>query len=55
MSDRVDVCLKDEFGRGHIRVWGAAEVMAQRMFGLPALGDRRTPSIDQMMISSRVN
>jgi len=37
MSGRVNARLKDEFGASHIRVRGAAKVMAHLMFGVLAL------------------
>jgi hypothetical protein len=37
MSERVNARLKDEFGAGHLRVRGAAKVMAHLMFGVLAL------------------
>ena len=37
MSERVNARLKDEFGASHIRVRGAAKVMAHLMFGVLAL------------------
>lgn len=37
MIERVNARLKDEFGAGHIRVRGAAKVMAHLMFGVLAL------------------
>lgn len=37
MSERVNARLKDEFGANHIRVRGAAKVMAHLMFGVLAL------------------
>jgi Transposase DDE domain len=37
MSERVNARLKDEFGVRHIRVRGAAKVMAHLMFGILAL------------------
>jgi hypothetical protein len=37
MSERVHARLKDEFGASHIRVRGAAKVMAHLMFGVLAL------------------
>lgn len=43
MSERVNARLKDEFGAGHLRVRGAAKVMAHLMFGVLAL------TVDQWM------
>jgi hypothetical protein len=37
MSERVNARLKDEFGANHLRVRGAAKVMAHLMFGVLAL------------------
>jgi len=37
MSERVNARLKDEFGASHIRVRGAAKVMAHLMFGVLVL------------------
>jgi hypothetical protein len=37
MSERVNARLKDEFGATHLRVRGAAKVMAHLMFGVLAL------------------
>ena len=37
MSERVNARLKDEFGASHLRVRGAAKVMAHLMFGVLAL------------------
>lgn len=37
MSERVNARLKDEFGASHVRVRGAAKVMAHLMFGVLAL------------------
>jgi hypothetical protein len=37
MSERVNARLKDEFGAKHLRVRGAAKVMAHLMFGILAL------------------
>jgi transposase len=37
MSERVNARLKDEFGASHIRVRGAAKVMAHLMFGVLAV------------------
>jgi transposase len=37
MIERVHARLKDEFGARHIRVRGAAKVMAHLMFGVLAL------------------
>jgi hypothetical protein len=37
MSERVNARLKDEFGASHIRVRGAAKVMAHLMLGVLAL------------------
>ena len=37
MSERVNARLKDEFEASHIRVRGAAMVMAHLMFGVLAL------------------
>jgi hypothetical protein len=37
MSERVNACLKEEFGATHLRVRGAAKVMAHLMFGVLAL------------------
>ena len=37
MSERVNARLKDEFGANHLRVRGAAKVMAHLMFGILAL------------------
>ena len=43
MSERVNARLKDEFGASHLRVRGAAKVMAHLMFGVLAL------TVDQWM------
>ena len=43
MSERVNARLKDEFGANHLRVRGAAKVMAHLMFGVLAL------TVDQWM------
>jgi len=43
MSERVNSRLKDEFGGRHIRVRGAAKVMAHLMFGIVAL------TVDQLL------
>lgn len=43
MSERVNGRLKDEFGASHLRVRGAAKVMAHLMFGVLAL------TVDQWM------
>jgi hypothetical protein len=43
MSERVNGRLKDEFGANHLRVRGAAKVMAHLMFGVLAL------TVDQWM------
>ena len=43
MSERVKARLKDEFGASHLRVRGAAKVMAHLMFGVLAL------TVDQWM------
>jgi IS5 family transposase len=43
MSERVNSRLKDEFGGRHIRVRGAAKVMAHLMFGVLAL------TVDQLL------
>jgi hypothetical protein len=37
MSERVNARLKEEFGANHLRVRGAAKVMAHLMFGVLAL------------------
>jgi hypothetical protein len=37
MIERVNARLKDEFGASHLRVRGAAKVMAHLMFGVLAL------------------
>ncbi len=37
MSERVNARLKDEFGASHLRVRGAAKIMAHLMFGVLAL------------------
>jgi hypothetical protein len=39
-SERVNARLKDEFGASHIRVRGAAKVMAHLMFGVAGLDYR---------------
>ena len=43
MSERVNARIKDEFGGRHIRVRGAAKVMAHLMFGVVAL------TVDQLL------
>lgn len=43
MSERVNSRLKDEFGARHIRVRGAAKIMAHLMFGIVAL------TVDQLL------
>lgn len=43
MSERVNSRLKDEFGGRHIRVRGAAKIMAHLMFGIVAL------TVDQLL------
>ena len=47
MSERVNARLKDEFGASHLRVRGAAKVMAHLMFGVLAL------TVDQLLRLTR--
>jgi hypothetical protein len=43
MIERVNARIKDEFGGKHVRVRGAAKVMAHLMFGIVAL------TVDQLL------